>query len=74
MTLTAVVSLLLLILLTGIAALWYWYERRGLSQYEPLRNRAIYICIRCGKVYRGARNKDLVECPDCHYNNLPLHF
>ncbi len=74
MTLTGVVSLLLLILIAGIAFLWFWYERRNLSQYAALRNRAIYICIRCGNVYQASGGKDMATCPSCNYDNLRLRF
>lgn len=70
----AIVAFFILLLAGGPIALWYWYDARSVSQYAPYRNQALFICVRCGTVYRSPRSKDVSNCPSCGYDNIRLHF
>jgi hypothetical protein len=52
----------------------FYYDWRDKHRFEEHRDRVIYHCIKCGRIYTGPHGSEEAGCPDCNFTNGRLSF
>ena len=67
----------LIYLLLGIGVvlgLWIYYDLRDKSLYQAERSKAVFHCVKCGKIYAKKMEVKRSTCPRCQFRNTHLEF
>ena len=67
----------LIYLLLGIGVslgLWGYYDLRDKSLYQAERSKAVFHCVKCGKIYADKMGVKRSKCSRCQFKNTHLQF
>ena len=60
--------------LLPILGMWVFYDWRDGAVYEFERRSIIFHCIKCDQIYSTKGEGEVLECPQCKFENSRLRF
>ena len=64
----------ILIAMSVIAGLWFYYDRMDRKFSDRQRFRHVYRCVKCGRLYERRGQREVAPCPYCGFANDRLRF
>jgi ribosomal protein L37AE/L43A len=62
------------LLIAGIFAVRFAYERRSINFYDRQLTRHVFHCLKCAHLYTNEGTARLSKCPKCNQENARLSF